>query len=811
MKSVSMIEPHASKGLRNGLGFYIVFFAAGLPALIYQVAWQRVLTFYFGVDLYSTSVTVGSFMLGLGLGALGGGQLADGVKRPAHVYALVEFLIGCIGVASIGVFSLMGELFAGSSLGILIPVNFALLLVPAMLMGMTLPLMCRIIKINNQNIGRHLSSLYGANTLGAAFGAFVTAYLLLGTLGMDGACYFAASINFFLALTTLFISRAGQPGQEKPTDRQTSPAALASQDAASLLRRSDFIVLSFLSGVVGLGYEIAWYRVLGCLLHGTVYVFGTILGIYLLGISLGSFVSRKRIDQRGAAQRFALSQVGIALYTFALFVLVGNFSWLPGLRHLIAASSYTTFHPAPELFAGEVNLLTLYSLLDIPFWTILVLGVPTLLMGYGFPNLMRAASQSVSDLGRSVGGVYFANILGSTMGTLLVGFVSIHYLGAEVTLLLLVCLGFLPTLIILRREFQTGTASAWSRRRTSSLLATFSSLVAALCFFPGPGEIVRAIHYADYEDVEVVSAVEDRSGVVLLKNQRKVITFPEEAKAVNTYRLYIDGANHGGLRSLDRHSSDEAVRWALAAHANPRRVLCIGLGNGSMCAAAVECPQVEELVVVELNTALASVLQKTSIGRAVLESPKTRLLHDDGRRWLLANAQEKFDVVMMFPLHAAHAHSGNLFSLEFFDLVKSRLSEKGLLFFHSVDCQSTAKTVATAFPYVLRANRTAYLASQERFAFDLRRLGWTAEEFCDYVEVGSQEILASTQETAINYDLRPNAEFYLTYAHRKWLSPRCPEKVYMAREQAPFADFISPVSYSSANKKNSEGANTLKR
>ena len=57
----------------------------GLPALIYQVTWQRVLTLYFGVDIYSTTVTVSTFMLGLGVGSLLGGWIADRVARPAAV------------------------------------------------------------------------------------------------------------------------------------------------------------------------------------------------------------------------------------------------------------------------------------------------------------------------------------------------------------------------------------------------------------------------------------------------------------------------------------------------------------------------------------------------------------------------------------------------------------------------------------------------------------------------------------------------------------------------------------------------------
>ena len=62
---------------------------------------------------------------------------------------------------------------------------------------------------------------------------------------------------------------------------------------------------------------------------------------------------------------------------------------LPPIRHLIAASFFTTFHPAPELIAGHADIFSVYSLLDIGAWTLLILGMPTLLMGYGFANLMR--------------------------------------------------------------------------------------------------------------------------------------------------------------------------------------------------------------------------------------------------------------------------------------------------------------------------------------------------------------------------------------------------------------------------------------
>src|SRR5213078_1517436 len=48
------------------------FFFSGFPALLYQIVWQRALFTIYGVNIESVTVIVTVFMLGLGLGSLGG-------------------------------------------------------------------------------------------------------------------------------------------------------------------------------------------------------------------------------------------------------------------------------------------------------------------------------------------------------------------------------------------------------------------------------------------------------------------------------------------------------------------------------------------------------------------------------------------------------------------------------------------------------------------------------------------------------------------------------------------------------------------
>lgn len=756
---------------------FVVFFGGGIPALIYQVVWQRVLSLYFGVDIYSTTVAVTVFMLGLGVGSMIGGRLADRLGSPVILYAVVELLIGVFGLLSLSLFSAVGSAFAGSPLALLIVVDGLLLLVPTCLMGMTLPLMTRTVVDDHAHIGSRLALLYGLNTLGAAVGALLTAWLLIGLLGMAGAIRVAVSINVLLAFTIFLLVGAKAPRRNTAMTTAGPVPATVHRPANDRFQLSfqQVLACAFLSGFIALGYEIVWYRVIRVLLHGTVYVFGTVLFVFLTGIALGAFAAQRRINEPGWASRFAWCQLGAAAWVFGFFVLIGHFSALPGVRHLISASFFTYFHPTLELVAGQFNLLSLYSALDIPFWTAAILFVPTFLMGYGFPNLMRAGSQSLASLGRSIGAIYFANIVGSAAGSLLTGFVLIHYFGSERTLQLMVVLGALTALAIFWRARQT-TASPVGRQGLATVVLPVALIVLAWSVFPGPMQLIKAVHLADFPAVEFEGR-EDRTGTVVLRRQAETIAFAEEQRIFGQRRLYIDGSVHGGVS--DQVNFDEEVQAAFSAHPAPRRVLSIGLGDGHMVAEATRQPGVQQLVVVELNSSLRELIARTPQGELIESNAgKIRYVVDDGRRWLLANPAESFDVIMMWPLHAAHAHSGSLFSAEFMQIIRHHLKPDGLVILRSADYFSTARTVATVFEHVIRLKTQTYVGSAVPLRFSASRAGMSRGALADMITADSALILGNTRAAPINQDLRPNSEFYLTY----------PFTAYMARGKGvPFA------------------------
>src|SRR6187200_1977396 len=84
------------------LAFLLVFFASGFAALLYQIIWQRLLTFFGGADVYSVTIIVSAFMGGLGFGSLAGGYAADRLSGRGRLLAFA----GCeLAVALFAVFS----------------------------------------------------------------------------------------------------------------------------------------------------------------------------------------------------------------------------------------------------------------------------------------------------------------------------------------------------------------------------------------------------------------------------------------------------------------------------------------------------------------------------------------------------------------------------------------------------------------------------------------------------------------------------------------------------------------------------------
>ena len=177
------------------------FFVSGASALAYQVGWQRALYAYIGVDIDSITIIVSVFMLGIGVGAMLGGWLADRLpRRRLALYAAIEFSIGIFGLASLTLLPLLVDLLvpAGSGSASSVAACFVFLLAPTVLMGMTLPLLTISFDERRRNIGVSVGTLYFINTMGAAAGAALVPLYLLPRWTLPEVIHMAAAGNFLV-------------------------------------------------------------------------------------------------------------------------------------------------------------------------------------------------------------------------------------------------------------------------------------------------------------------------------------------------------------------------------------------------------------------------------------------------------------------------------------------------------------------------------------------------------------------------------------------------------------------------------------
>ena len=196
-------EPTASRG---SVLVAAVFVLSGFAALIYQVAWQRALLTIYGVNAESVTVVVTAFMLGLGLGSLVGGWLADHARVDhLRVFAAIEGVVCAYGIGSLALFARVGEITGPSGAGVVFVATFALLLLPTALMGATLPLLVGHAARRSGNVGRSLAILYFANTLGGAVAAVVTAIVLLRYFGLQASVLVAVAVNALVAVLVLVV------------------------------------------------------------------------------------------------------------------------------------------------------------------------------------------------------------------------------------------------------------------------------------------------------------------------------------------------------------------------------------------------------------------------------------------------------------------------------------------------------------------------------------------------------------------------------------------------------------------------------
>ncbi len=665
-----------------------IFFLSGLSSLFYQVAWQRLLTLHYGVGAVATTLIVSVYMLGLGLGGLLGGHLADRLKkRLVLTYLIVESCLAIFGLASLPYLQLLGKTTAGAPASFSLFCIIAFLLLPTLLMGMTLPLVVKIFKRSGHDFYQSVSYLYTINTLGATAGCLLGSFLVISLFGLDTTVYVASTINFLLVLLiaiTKFPASASLAAKDESNEK---PGAALPGSSVQSIGKAAF-ALVFITGFLAIGYEILWFRMLQVLLKSSPYSFASILATYLFGISTGSYgicllvEKHKSINKLGV---FFLLQVLAALYisgSLAVFFLLLK-------------------TPAGAGFIGGLFTMKSTNWWDIFLYPFVFLFIPTIFMGASFPLMSSLALKDESSEGRAVGLTYFFNTAGNVFGGICTGFFLLPALGTELSLILFLLSGFAMILPVSRLS-----DSICLSLKKRSLIFLAMTLV---CFFlPGRMQLYDGIHSTvlphDSRQLWSKYFEEGVDGVVMAYQHQNVLL------------NFINGYGHGKRPDYKYYrESLEALSYADSCE----KVMLVGIGAGSILESVLKIQDVKEVVIVEINGSLISNLKKMQLYKDMLGDKRVELIIDDARRYLQSTGN-KYDMVLIDPLRSTEAYSNNIYSKEFFQLVSEHLRHSGLVLVWLDEFHSLPKTVATVFPalrlynYFLLASTDKLVEKQER-------------------------------------------------------------------------------------------------
>jgi spermidine synthase len=181
-----------------------VFFLSGAAALIYQVAWERVLYTIFGINTEAVTVLVTAFLLGLGIGSIVGGWMSKKPEcRHLRWFAAAELSVALFGAMSLPFYHAVGGITLGMGRTATAIITFLLVLAPTLLMGATLPLLVTYAVRLSGNVGWSVGTLYCVNTGGSALAAILSVTLLLPFAGLQRSVWIAATCNVIVAFVTL--------------------------------------------------------------------------------------------------------------------------------------------------------------------------------------------------------------------------------------------------------------------------------------------------------------------------------------------------------------------------------------------------------------------------------------------------------------------------------------------------------------------------------------------------------------------------------------------------------------------------------
>ncbi|MGB9473939.1 MAG: hypothetical protein WCE87_02595 [Candidatus Udaeobacter sp.] len=650
-----------------------VLFLSGMGALTFETLWLRLSGLAFGNSIWAAALILSSFMAGLALGNAIAASSRIRRWRALHLYAFLEVLVALLGCTIVFGLPLLGEVLRPvwqilwnsqpTLLGLRFVLSFLILLMPTTAMGLTLPVLIEDPMLRQTNFGRAIGFLYGSNTLGAVAGAVLGEGYLIAAFGLRGTSVVAGLVSCIAAAVALFVAKWHGGGSTYSLQR-TFPL----QVNVGYRPPWRLLFVSFGTGGLLLALEVIWFRFLRLYVPSCSTVFAVMLAVVLGGIGLGSVLA-SLIHQRSVHLDRLLP---ILLSVAAILVLLSY--WL--FPSALVPASVAVF----DLSWWRITLLSAGLMFPVAF-----------VSGILFPSIATSVQAAVGDRMNSTGIATLFNTMGAALGPLLASFVLLPVIGYQWSLI--ACAAGYALLSIVA-AFATRRPEPASKRWTlpnapklsvasSVLIGLWIVLAFVLAIFPYRRAETHFAHASrPYETqsegqllARTVKRIEGTSDTWQLLRR-------DLAGEPYYYRLLCNAFSMSATNPPGQRYMRLFAYLPLAFRPESQNVLLICYGCGITADALLDGPNVKQMDVVDISKEVFRLADSYSgIGYTnPLHDPRATTFIQDGRFFLQA-APRQYDIISGEPPPPKNAGSVNLYSREFFSLMKGRLKEGGIATF----------------------------------------------------------------------------------------------------------------------------------
>ena len=680
----------------------LCFIFSGATGLIYEVLWARMLGLVFGATTLAVSTVLAAFMGGLALGSAMAGKFASRIRRPLSAYGWLEIAIAVYAVLVPFLFRWVDHLY------VLIwqefhPGFFAfsvwrfalsclLLLVPTTLMGATLPVLSAALLNVPEHSSGSVTKLYACNLVGAILGTMVAGFVLLPFFGVRKTILIAAAINTIVGVIAVVADRRTSPKEV----RRAELDAVATHQDSTTSGKTFWLLCAIASGFVTISTQVSWTRILTMIIGSSTYAFTIVVSLFLIGLAAGAWWigrSKQTRNLRSTVMKVELL-TGASLF-FSLFIA----NQIPGL--LVSTGMRL-----------QVSSWTGLLLLQV-FCAALLILVPAFLMGMVMPLVLFWAGSQKERAVALVGQSYAVNTVGAIAGAFVTGFILIPKTSTKFTLIVasVICL------IIAGFAYEpVATAGDVALRRAVSIGLSFAMVFVLLVLAPPMNLADLSIGAYDSlirvlaQSKEAMTVESEDAG----QDDHRLLMYDEGPTSTvsvrrdrGTISMAINGRTNASDSKFDMPTQVMLAQIPMLVAPRIDNGLIIGFATGVSVGSMLQSP-IGSVTCVELESSTVTGSHFFDhVNNEPLNDPRTSVIIDDARTFLRVTPN-RYDVIVSEPSHPWVPGVANLFTQEFFELGRDRLSEQGVfvqwLQIYQLSTDSLRSVLATylkVFPHVL--------------------------------------------------------------------------------------------------------------